>query len=281
MRPAALFLVAGAMLAGASADATEFEPRLFIDKPPAGVRTVAITLDACSGAVDQRVLDALLETGAKATVFVTGRWLQGNAAALGVMKAHPEQFEIENHGARHVPVDTDAPAVFGVKTAGTIEAVRAEIAGGAEAVEKATGARPRWFRGATARYTRDAMNEAAAQGQKIAGYSLNGDMGASLPAASVERRVAGAKSGDVVIAHVNQPTRSAGAGLAAGIRALKASGVTFVRLIDVETRSEDGPPISPARHEVKNELGVQGDDDRGDKGGRDGHPAGGGELPHL
>ncbi|MET0314605.1 MAG: polysaccharide deacetylase family protein, partial [Hansschlegelia sp.] len=84
MRRTALVLV-WAALAVSSSHATEFEPRLFVDKPPADVRTVALTFDACSGAVDRRVLDALLETGAKATIFVTGRWLRGNADALGVM----------------------------------------------------------------------------------------------------------------------------------------------------------------------------------------------------
>jgi peptidoglycan/xylan/chitin deacetylase (PgdA/CDA1 family) len=280
MRRTALVLF-WAAFAVSSSRATEFEPRLFIDKPPAGVRTVALTFDACSGAVDRRVLDALLETGAKATIFVTGRWLRGNADALGVMKAHPEQFELENHGAMHVPTDTDTARIFGVRTAGTMEAVRAEIAGGAEAVTKATGAKPRWFRSATARYTRDAMEEAGAQGQRIAGYSLNADIGASLPAASVEKRVAAAKSGDVVIGHINQPTRAAGGGLAAGIRALKASGAQFVRLDEVETRAADGPPISPPRREVEDQLHVQRDDHRGDDAGRDGHPAGSHELPHL
>lgn len=280
MRRTALIFVWAAFAVSPSR-ATEFEPRLHVDKSPTGARTVALTFDACSGAIDRRVLDALLETGAKATVFVTGRWLRGNTEALGLMKARPEQFEIENHGAMHVPTDTDTARIFGVKTAGTMEAVRAEIAGGAEAVTKATGAKPRWFRSATARYTRDAMEEAGAQGQKIAGYSLNADMGASLPAPTVEKRVAAAKSGDVVIAHINQPTRSAGAGLAAGIRALRASGARFVRLDEVETRPEDGPPISTPRREVEDQLHVQRDDHRGDQPGRDGHPAGSDELTHL
>jgi hypothetical protein len=57
-------------------------------------------------------------------------------------------------------------------------------------------------------------------------------MGASLPAASVERRIRAAKNGDVIIAHINQPKRVSGAGVAAGLLALHAEGVRFVRLDD-------------------------------------------------
>ena len=42
-----------------------------------------------------------------------------------------------------------------------------------------------------------------------------------------------ARDGDVIIGHINQPKRSSGAGLTAGILALKTKGFTFVRLDDV------------------------------------------------
>lgn len=274
-------VAAGLMLGAASASATEFEPRLTVKAPAeAGQRTVALTFDACSGATDQRILDALLETGAKATVFVTARWLKRNPQALAVLKSRPEQFEIENHGARHLALVTDTSALFHVGSVGTIDGARAEISGGEAAITAATGAKPRWFRGATARYSRDAMDELKAEGYELAGYSLNGDMGASLPAASVEKRISAAKSGDVVIAHINQPTHASGAGVAAAIRSLKAAGVTFVRLDQAEPVHADGPPLSRPHDDVKNELHVQRDDHGGDKGGEGGHPAGSDELAH-
>ena len=64
-------------------------------------------------------------------------------------------------------------------------------------------------------------------------------MGASLLGPLVARRIAAAKSGDVIIAHVNQPGRAAGAGLVEGLQALKAAGVTFVRLNDVVAQEDD------------------------------------------
>jgi hypothetical protein len=69
-----------------------------------------------------------------------------------------------------------------------------------------------------------------AMGSIIAGFLLNGDEGASLPAAAVARRVAAAPTGEVIIVHLNQPGRSSGAGLVAGLNALHAAGVGFVVL---------------------------------------------------
>ena len=277
----AIFLSAALLLGATPLRALEFEPRLRIESPDPGVREVALTFDACSGAVDHRILDALLETRAKATIFVTERWLRRNPEALATLRAHPDLFEIENHGARHVPVVTDAHSVFGITTAGAIEAVRAEVGGGAAAVEAATGARPIWFRGATARYSRDALDEIATEGFRVAGFSLNGDMGASLPAAAVARRIAAARSGDVVIAHINQPTRGSGEGVATAIRSLAAAGVKFVRLQDATMKSDDGRPILLAKREVDHELRVQRHNHGGDKRSDDGHPAGSNELAHL
>ena len=73
----------------------------------------------------------------------------------------------------------------------------------------ATTARPRYL-------------SSSNSGFGIAGYSLNADAGASLPAHSVAHRIAGAISGDVIVAHINQPTRPSGAGVAAGILGIAA-----------------------------------------------------------
>lgn len=222
--------------------AEEYEPRLTLDVPAAGPRTVALTLDACSGLTDLRVLDALIADNVAATFFVTRRWLMGNGEAFARIRARPDLFEIENHGDRHVPAITDTPTMFGIPTAGSLEAVRREVEGGARAILTATGARPRWYRDATARYSRDALAAIRADGYRIAGFSLNGDMGASLPAATVARRIAAARHGDVIIAHVNQPKRSAGLGVVEGVRALKAKGTRFVRLNDLPATERDGAP---------------------------------------
>ncbi|PRD45982.1 polysaccharide deacetylase [Phyllobacterium phragmitis] len=211
------------------------EPQLHIAKGGPAAPQVALTLDACMGQTDKRILDTLVEHKIPATIFITGRWVKNNAQALDVMKAHPDLFELENHGLNHVPPIDNVPTMYGIKTAGSLAAIRAEVQGGADVVRENTGKAPHWYRGATARYSLDAVKLIEKMGYKVAGYSLNGDMGASLLAPVVEKRIAAAKDGNVIIAHINQPTRSAGEGVVKGILALKARGVHFVRLNDVQS----------------------------------------------
>lgn len=191
---------------------------------------IALTLDACSGRTDARIFSALVSNRIPATVFVTARWLKRNPDTVRLMLDHPELFQIENHGAKHIPA-VDVPGkVYGIATAGSPEAVTAEVVAGAEAVKAATGHAPQWYRGATGRYNSGALHEIAATGEAVAGYSLRADDGATIPAAAVEKRLSTAKSGDVVIAHANHPEKSAGAGLVKGVLALKARGFLFVKL---------------------------------------------------
>ncbi|MDH7784868.1 peptidoglycan/xylan/chitin deacetylase (PgdA/CDA1 family) [Ochrobactrum sp. 19YEA23] len=217
------------------------EPQLHIARGGAAAPQVALTLDACMGKTDHRILDTLVKERIPATIFVTGRWLKQNPEAFAVMKANPDLFAIEDHGAMHVPAITNAPTMYGIKTAGSLDAVRSEIEGGSTAIVGAGAPKPQFYRDATARYSTDAVALATSLGYKIGGYSLNGDQGASLLAPTVARRISAARDGDVIISHINQPTRSAGEGVAKGIVALKAKGMKFVLLRDVETSTTLNP----------------------------------------
>ncbi|RWD98354.1 polysaccharide deacetylase family protein, partial [Mesorhizobium sp.] len=65
------------------------EPTLHLKLQRGGGR-VALTLDACGGKTDTRILSALVENGIPATIFVTGIWLKRNAAAVEILRAHPD-----------------------------------------------------------------------------------------------------------------------------------------------------------------------------------------------
>jgi peptidoglycan/xylan/chitin deacetylase (PgdA/CDA1 family) len=208
------------------------EPVLKLSLTASGAPTVALTLDACMGKVDHRILDALVENRIPATIFVTGRWLKRNPDAFAMMKMHPDLFEIEDHGANHVPAIDRALSVYGIKAAGSPQAVADEVAGGADAIVKAGGLKPRWFRGATAKYSPSAIKAIEAMGYKIAGYSVNGDGGSLLGSTITEKRIAGARDGDVILAHINQPSHAAGEGVVRGILDLKRRGYRFVLLRD-------------------------------------------------
>lgn len=201
---------------------------------------VVVTLDACDGKTDTRILQTLVDNRIPATIFVTGKWLRRNAAAIAVLKAHPDLFEVENHGLNHIPpVDTQSH-VFGLRTAGSVSAIRAEVVGGADAIVAAGFPAPKWFRGATAEYSTSATFEIDSLGYRIAGFSLNADQGASLDAATVAKRISGAKAGQVIIAHINQPGRPAGLGVVRGLLDLKARNMRFLKLSEV---AEDDIPL--------------------------------------
>lgn len=209
------------------------EPHMRIASNPGSAPQVALTLDACSGGVDMRILTALIDNQIPATLFLTGRWISANPDATALLNQHADLFQFENHGAEHVPpvIGTEKP--YGITPAGTPEAVLAEVSGGSFFIQSAMKAKAHWYRGATALYSPDAMDLIAEQGLRIGGFSLNGDFGASGSADAVEKSFLSAKDGDVIIAHMNQPTRPAGEGVVAGVLALKQKGYRFVRLDEV------------------------------------------------
>ena len=202
--------------------------------PTAGAAQVAITLDACMGLTDQRILDTLIAEAIPATIFATRLWLDANPRTIETLTRHRGQIVVQNHGAQHLAAVIGSEHPYGIAPVGTTDGLFAEVMGGAQAVKDAFGAAPAWYRDATALYSPDAMPLIGTMGQRIAGFSLNGDFGASVAAETAHARIGGARSGDVVIAHVNQPHRAAGAGVAEGLKALKARGVRFVHLDEVE-----------------------------------------------
>lgn len=202
------------------------EPRMRLAQPEG----IALTLDCCGGGFDDRIAGLLVEARIPATLFVTALWLRRNGAAMDRLRQHPDLFGFGNHGGRHLAAVLGGGRVFGQPGVGDLAGLRQEMAEGAAAIEQAGGGAPRWFRGATARYSRDALPAIRDAGFAIAGYSLNADGGASLPAATVAARVGRAVPGDVILGHLNHPERPAGAGIAAGIAALHRRGARFIRL---------------------------------------------------
>ncbi|WP_117195974.1 polysaccharide deacetylase family protein [Rhizobium terrae] len=216
------------------------EPHLNVARSGIAARPrVALTFDACMGQADERILQVLVQERIPATIFVTARWLRTNPQAVAVFLQNLDLFDIENHGQNHVPAVDTPTLIYGIAAAGSPEAVRQEVAGGAEAMLAAGFSQPRWFRGSTAKYDASAIHQIRAMGYRIAGYSVNGDGGSLLGAEATERRIASARDGDVVIAHINQPTHAAGEGVARALLALKRRGVEFVRLSEAAGIGDD------------------------------------------
>ncbi len=197
---------------------------------PADDQAVALTFDACPGAFDLRIASALIDGRIAATIFVTAVWMRRNPEGLKLLLAHPDLFSLQNHGERHIPPVLGDRSIFGIRAAGDLGTIRTEVRNGAQAIEDASGIPPRWYRAATGFYTPSVIPEIEAMGFAIGGYSFSADAGASLPADRVAARLAAARSGDVVVAHINQPLRPSGAGVVSGLHELQRKGVRFVRL---------------------------------------------------
>jgi peptidoglycan/xylan/chitin deacetylase (PgdA/CDA1 family) len=219
------------LLVGNAAQAQKLlEPHMNIALGRSDGPHVALTFDACTGKVDDRILGALIENNIPATIFVTKRWLKRNPEAIARLRARPDLLEIENHGAKHLPAIDETVLAYGLAAAGTPQAVTNEVADGAAAVAAIFGKEPHWFRGATALYTASSEKLITDMHFKIAGFSISGDGGAGFSAQKTAKTIGAAHDGDVIIAHINQPKKPAGAGVVEGILKLKADGFVFVTL---------------------------------------------------
>ena len=236
-----LFLLSLApALAQASVHPLELHQRLALASTP-GENVVALTLDACGGAFDAGLVRFLVERRIPATVFATRKWLDRNPEGTAVLKRHADLFDIEDHGANHVPAVIGAGRrIYGIAGNPDVEHLREEVSQGAEAIEEATGSKPRWYRGATAFYDPQAIEDIEAMGYRIAGFSLNADAGATLSKTEIVARIRAARNGDILIAHMNKPRSDTAEGLAEGLKELQAKGFRFVLLRDETVVSTGG-----------------------------------------
>jgi peptidoglycan/xylan/chitin deacetylase (PgdA/CDA1 family) len=49
------------------------------------------------------LISFLIERHIPATLFATKRWIKANPAGITLIRAHADLFEIEDHGANHIP----------------------------------------------------------------------------------------------------------------------------------------------------------------------------------
>ncbi len=238
MKPAfllTLFLLSP-LVAAAEGQPVELHQELSL---PAGVsdKVVALTLDACGGGFDADLANFLIEHRIQATIFATRRWIRRNPDGLAILKAHADLFDIEDHGANHVPAVIGADrSVYGLAGVADLKQLKREVSGGADAVKAATGTAPHWYRGATGEYDPEALKTIEAMGYKVAGFSVNADNGATLAKKHIVGRLKKVRSGDIIIAHLNKPASDTGKGLAEGLQLLLDQGFRFVKLNGSEVR---------------------------------------------
>ncbi|GAB6279979.1 MAG: polysaccharide deacetylase family protein [Thermovirga sp.] len=204
---------------------------------PGGGKPVALTFDACGGNVNGCGFDAdligfLRRENVPATLFINARWIAANLELFAGLAADP-LFEIANHGYAHKPLSVSGKEAYGIP--GTKNAAEAawEIEGGAEAIEKASGRRPRFFRSGTNHYDEVAVKIAGDLGHKVIGCSVNGDGGATFPEEQVKKQLLSVRPGDIVLMHMNRPAGGTAEGVASALVILREKGFSFVRLSEV------------------------------------------------
>ena len=204
---------------------------------PQGGKLLALTFDACGGGVkgsgyDEELIDLLRSERIPATLFINARWIRSNPDIFTELSSDP-LFEIANHGFEHKPLSVNGKEAYGIKGTGNAMEAAWEIEGGAAAIYEVIGKRPLFFRSGTNHYDEVAVRIAGDLGQRVTGCSVNGDAGATNSARQVLEELLSARTGDIVLMHMNRPGGQTAEGVASAIEALKEKGFSFVRLFEV------------------------------------------------
>lgn len=203
-------------------------------------KEIALTFDACGGSIkssqyDAELINYLTEHRIPATLFINSRWIHTNPEIFKQLAANP-LFEIANHGTAHRPLSVNGKSIYNIAGTASPEEVEREISGNGNLIEQLTGKRPLFFRSGTAYYDEQAVAIARKNGVEIGGFSVLGDAGATFNSDKVAHQITNAKSGDIVLLHMNHPESGTREGVIEAIMKLKAQDFSFVRLSEVKDR---------------------------------------------
>ncbi len=196
---------------------------------------LALTFDACGGpggdGYDAALIEHLERERVPATLFVTSKWIAARRATAASLAAQP-LFEIENHGSAHRPCSVTGRSAYDIRGTRTVADAVDEIQRGAAAILQLTGKAPRFYRPGTAYFDDVCLDVAGALGEAAAGFAVNGDGGTGFTRAQVRDALVKAKSGSIVLLHMNHPGGHTAEGVIDALPILRGRGVKFVRLGD-------------------------------------------------
>jgi peptidoglycan/xylan/chitin deacetylase (PgdA/CDA1 family) len=197
-----------------------------------GKKLIALTFDACSGKYDKELINFLKQHNFKATLFLSGRWLDVHPK-LARQLSESKLFEIENHGLMHKPLTVNGRSAYGIKGTENISEVVKEIMANAKKIYDITGIKTKFFRAGTANYDNIAIKIANDLGFQIIGFNINGDYGATAKKEVIYKNVVSAKPGSIILAHMNHPEKETYEGFKKALIYLQKKGFKFVKLEEV------------------------------------------------
>ncbi|MCL2260648.1 MAG: polysaccharide deacetylase family protein [Fibromonadales bacterium] len=204
------------------------------DNIPSSDSILYLTLDACDSrpnGYDAKLINFLRKERIPATLFLNLHWIKANSK-ITLDLAGDTLFKIENHGARHRPASITGKLAYDIKGAKSKKELINDILPNQEKILELTKRKSTWFRSGTAHYEAEAVNEILALGIKIAGFAINADYGAMATASTIEKSIAKAHPGDIILAHMNRPESQTFAGLSKALLKMKAQGYKFEKLPD-------------------------------------------------
>jgi len=200
-------------------------------------KKIALTMDACGGhkgmGIDMELITFLEREKIPATLFLNARWIDGNMALFEKLASNP-LFEIANHGFAHKPASVNGEKAYGISGTRNVSELVDEIELNARKIGRLTGKRPAFYRSGTAFYDEVAVKVANRLGQKVAGFNILGDAGATFSREKVKEAILSAKPGAIIIIHMNHPEAETGKGAISALPELIRRGYRFVKLSEME-----------------------------------------------
>ncbi|HNY25697.1 MAG TPA: polysaccharide deacetylase family protein [Alphaproteobacteria bacterium] len=202
---------------------------------PSNKKIVALTFDVCGGkngsALDKDLVKYLSDNKIRATIFVTGKFVKRNQQEFLELVKNPN-FDIQNHGMWHRPASITGLAVYGVHGFTSVQGLTNEIVDADNYIYKLTKKHTTLYRSGGSYYEDSAIPIIKKLGYKTVGFSINGDLGATASADKIYQNISNAKSGDIVIDHMNHPESDVRAGVIKSIQSLKKQNFKFVFVKD-------------------------------------------------
>src|SRR4030042_1423040 len=116
-------------------------------------KVLALTFDACGGpkgsGYDAKLIDFLISEAIPATLFISGKWIDGNPDIFQALARNP-LFEIENHGLNHSPCSAIGQSVYEIRGTKNVGEIFDEIELNALRIQRMTGRKPKYYRPAAA-----------------------------------------------------------------------------------------------------------------------------------